>query len=95
MAKEPMGIPIIAEDDYEAFRKIIQSLPDTYAGWLEMHEQAKREHGKSYTVLEELVHPNEFVAYCNDRRVKPSEESLWMFARDKVASPMNGFYGTH
>ncbi len=84
MTQKPLALPIIAENDYEDFRKIIPELPVTYAGWQEKHKRAKREHGESNTILEVPVSPDEFVAYCRDHDRPHREETLWKFARDNA-----------
>ncbi len=78
MATEPL--PVIAEDDYEAFREIIPELPDNYADWLKLHEVEKSERSKINPVQEVPVRPDEFVAYCDYIGAKPSEEALLSFA---------------
>ena len=55
-------------------------MPNTYAGWLGLLEQEKRERGKINPVQLVPVRPAEFEAYCKDRGVPGSSHILLRFA---------------
>ncbi len=87
-------LPVIAEDDYEDFLRIIaRYFPDAYDGWppnypewRQVHrEEANRVYHKGDKVREVPVTPDEFQEYCQDRDLKDISMDLWRCAREKDA----------
>ena len=75
-------VPVIRREDYDAFRRDIgQNLADTYDEWAKLFAdelaEARRQ-GK--TVIEAIVHYDEFLAFCVANGHKPNPQILLDFA---------------
>ena len=83
-------LPLIKEEDYDQFRKILKVLPPTYAEWLENYRNMRAElerpykHDLSKIEIREIeISPYVFAQYCVERGGCRSIEDLGYCAREE------------
>ena len=78
-------IPIIANQDYETFRRILDPhLPNTYEKWLDLVDQMTGDNisrGRASKPIE--LNPHEFSRYCEATGSSPNLHILKNFAHEK------------
>lgn len=75
-----MYFPIISEDDYEAFRSIMQNeLPPAYSAWLQRHADRVAHWGKTHRIVEVKVKADDFVSYIREHGRGADLNSLYAF----------------
>lgn len=82
----PSALPLISEDDYPFFQRLIEELRhSSYEEWLGEHQKAVayRQERNGYTEIP--VSPGAFVAWVKERQEEAHLELLWVFAEDKAA----------
>lgn len=79
--------PIIKEDDYDAFRRIINAdMPDTFDDWTYQRAEADLQYTPRGIAVRGIeVDPDGFVAYLRARWTKASRHELDNFAAHEVA----------
>ena len=62
MAERPTDLPVIAQDDYESFRRILGNhIADTYDKWLDLFANWERQYGSGKDVVRQVkINSNEF-----------------------------------
>lgn len=78
----PIFFPLIASQDYEAFRDILGSdLPGTYDEWLQLHRKDVAEHRRQLIETSEVeVYPDEFAGFLRAYRTGAGLSALKDFA---------------
>jgi hypothetical protein len=84
------SIPIIREQDYESFRRILKDdIPATYEAWRNRQLRQKAQLGAQWLdslaeFIEIEIDPNEFTAYCDRTHSNYTVESLDRLAIEKA-----------
>ncbi len=77
---EPVALPVIALDDYEAFRTILKThIPDTFDEWLDKFAKWEKEF-QSRGIVRINAYPAEFSRYLDTTGAIPNLRSLIDFA---------------
>lgn len=79
---EPLYFPVIIDDDYEAFRRIMHDeLAPTYNEWRKRHaDRVKYWSAENKTIIEVQVKPDDFAAYLGAGGYGADMNRLYVFA---------------
>ena len=81
----PRPLPYIAEEHYDAIRRVAADLPEEYTDWLQLIGRAQRKRGRPRSVQLVPVLPVEFVTYCLKQGLQGRVNTLLLFASDKAS----------
>ena len=82
----PSALPLIAEDAYPSFQRLIpELLHTTYEEWLSDHRTSIAYRQSRNGSTEIPVHLDEFDRWLKEHREAPHLELLWAFAEDRTA----------
>ncbi len=79
---QPTILPVIASNDYDAFRRILRShIPDTYDEWLNLLAQWEKEWGRNGAPVRRVnVDAHEFIRHLAATGHTPTLNELFVFA---------------
>jgi hypothetical protein len=78
---DEMFLPLISENDYEAFRCVMHAqIPTTFDEWHQYHTARLTEYGKMYRIIQINVNPDEFANFISSRGMPANGRSLLVFA---------------
>jgi hypothetical protein len=87
VGREEYLIPKLAQHDYDAFRRLINTgLPGSYNEWLKLMEQARLENeGRQFIVRAIEINSHEFARYCWAKRCAFDITTLENFTTEKAS----------
>jgi hypothetical protein len=78
-------VPLIIPANYQAFRTIINDMPETFAQWQYLRSQNVAQiHSSGWETVDVEVDPHEFARYCNTTNSPRNLHSLDYFALKKT-----------
>jgi hypothetical protein len=86
----PIGIQWFEPHEYARILEIMNYPPEMtrdYERWRELaedHERFLKRHKRNLMIVRVVVHPDEFVAWCNASTVQPNSKSLRAFVQYRV-----------
>ena len=85
MTKPACYLPRVWEQDYPAFCWAMgRQVPPTYAAWLDLLAQRRREAGATHEVVDIEVNPGEFARFCRLTEQKGDQATLTRFITEKA-----------
>ena len=76
--------PWIAQENFEAFRRVHHPYPNTYDEWLQFHaRRVAHDKAKGHETIDVEVDPDEFTKFCKVCGCTPDREALDSFAFEK------------